>query len=625
MDREELKSFDEYHSSIDTLHVKNRWKRLLAFLGPAYLVSVGYMDPGNWATDIAAGSKFGYALIWVIILSNITAILVQSHSARLGLVTGKDLAQFSRSYYGKGLNFIFWILAEIAIAATDLAEVLGMAIGLNLLFGLNMLVGVSLSMFDTLIIMFLIKKGMRMLEAIIIGLISIIGISFLIELFFSKPSLTGIISGIVPTLPGTGALYIAIGIIGATVMPHNLYLHSSLVQTRRYQTTKSGIGKAIRFNFIDTSIALNLALFVNAAILILAASTFFRTGHHEVEDISQAHKMLEPLLGSVLAPVLFAIALIASGQSSTLTGTITGQIIMEGYLNMRIQPWLRRLITRSLAVIPAFITILVAGPSMAGPLLILSQVILSLQLGFALVPLVHWVSSRRVMGDFKIRNITAFITWVVVLMIVVLNVKLVFDTIVNMIQKGNHPWLLYGLILPSIAGAFLLLVYTIVEPYVEIKIPRILQPTHLPPERLELVVKQEFKKIAVSVDFSASDNRAISYALNEGGPEGEYFLVHIVESAGARMMKAEIYDRETEEDRSFLDRYCKQLEEQGYKATPVLDFGLARNVLPEVAKRLEADLLVMSSHRKGFLHQLIKGTTISQVQRKINIPLIILK
>ena len=328
-----------------TTELTSSWQKLLRFLGPAFLVSVGYMDPGNWATDIAAGSKFGYALIWVIVISNITAILLQSHSARLGIVTGKDIAQFSRSYYSKGLNFVYWILAEIAIAATDLAEILGMAIGLKLLFGLDMLIGVTLSLFDTFVIMYLVKKGVRTMEAIIIGLISVIGISFTIELFFSKPDMAEILKGIIPGLPGSEALYLAIGIIGATVMPHNLYLHSSLVQTRSFPRTDDGKKKAIKFNFFDTVIALNLALFVNAAILILAASVFFQTGHFEIADIMDAHKMLAPLLGTVLAPVLFAIALIASGQSSTLTGTLTGQIIMEGYLNIRLAPWLRRLIT----------------------------------------------------------------------------------------------------------------------------------------------------------------------------------------------------------------------------------------------------------------------------------------
>ena len=621
----DIKSFEEYHSSIDTVHVKSRWKRLLAFIGPAYLVSVGYMDPGNWATDIAAGSEFGYALIWVIILSNVTAILVQSHSARLGLVTGKDLAQFSRSYYPKSLNFIFWIFAEVAIAATDLAEVLGMAIGLNLLFGLNMLVGVTLSLFDTFIIMFLVKKGMRMMEAIIIGLISIIGISFLIELFFSRPQFSEIITGVVPTLPGPGALYIAIGIIGATVMPHNLYLHSSIVQTRRYEKDKEGLARAIRYNFVDTSIALNMALFVNAAILILAASTFFTTGHHEIQDITDAHKMLEPLLGTTLAPLLFSIALIASGQSSTLTGTITGQIVMEGYLNLRIEPWLRRLITRSLAVIPAFIVIMLSGPGEAGSLLILSQVILSLQLGFAIIPLVHWVSSNKIMGDFQVGRITRSISWLVVGLIIALNIKLVFDTIAGMLKTTHHPLLVYLVIIPLIGGAFLLLLYIIVEPVVKFRLPISLLPTHKDPGSIVLKKPKAFRRIAIPIDFSKSDKVAINYALTQGGFDATYYLIHIVESASARLMSSEVFDRETFDDKEYLERYVEQLSQMGYTVSSCIDFGMARNRLPEVVKKVEADLLVMTSHKKGRLHQLIKGTTITSVQKKVDIPMMIIR
>jgi manganese transport protein len=620
-----IKSFSEYHSSIDTVHVKSNWRRMLAFLGPAYLVSVGYMDPGNWATDIAAGSQFGYALIWVIVLSNFTAILLQSHSARLGLVTGKDIAQFSRTYYPRYLNFIYWIFAEIAIAATDLAEVLGMAIGLKLLLGLNMLLGVTLSLFDTFIIMFLVRRGMRMLEAIIIGLVSVIGISFLLELLLSKPSVSEIFTGFIPSLPGSGSLYIAIGIIGATVMPHNLYLHSSIVQTRKYATDKKGLKRAIRFNILDTSIALNLALFVNAAILILAASAFYTTGHTEITDIMDAHRMLQPLLGTVLAPVLFAVALIASGQSSTLTGTITGQIVMEGYLNLRIEPWLRRLITRSIAVIPAFITIWIAGESMSGSLLILSQVILSLQLGFAIVPLVHWVSSKRIMGDFRINIPVRFISWLAVGVIIVLNVKLVVDTMAELLRISIHPMLVYILILVPVSGAFLLLLYTIVEPVIKFRIPLTLAPAHHDPGALILEKPMAYKRIAVSIDFSEADNHAINAAISQGGKDAEYFLIHIVESAGARMMRSDISDSETSDDRVFLERYAQQLTDANYSCKTIIDFGLAGNVIPQVIKKIDAHLLVMSSHRKGGLHRFFKGRTISAVQKRVNIPLIILK
>jgi manganese transport protein len=611
----------------DTIKVenKNRWKKLLSFLGPAYLVSVGYMDPGNWATDIAAGSRYGYSLLWVIILSNLTAILVQSHSARLGIVTGKDIAQFSRGYYFRWHNFVYWVLAEIAIAATDLAEILGMAIGLKLLFGLNMLIGVTLSLFDTLIIMYLVKRGMRSMEAVIIALISIIGISFSIELFLSKPQLPDILRGAIPHIPDSQALYIAIGIIGATVMPHNLYLHSSLVQTRKFARDNEGKSKAIKYNFIDTFVALNLALFVNAAILILAASTFHRTGHFEVEDIQNAHKMLAPLLGTIMAPLLFGIALIASGQSSTLTGTLTGQIVMEGYLNIRLSPWLRRLITRLLAVIPAFFTILIAGESKSGALLILSQVILSLQLGFVVVPLLHWVSSEKIMGEFRIRVHTRIISWIVIFVILVLNLKMVYDMISGWMESVVlSPFILY-LILILIGGAFLLLVYTILEPYISRFQLREVTSPHGIAKDIVLSSPKPFMKIGIGLDFSSSDLKAINYALKLGSADTEYCLIHIVESAGARIMHAEASDNETAKDKNFLEHYAGQLEKMNVKATTYVGFGEAENSLPKAVKDLELELLVLSSHRQGFLHRFFKGTTINKVQVNVDIPVFIVK
>jgi manganese transport protein len=610
---------------IDTRTISGKWRKILAFLGPAYLVSIGYMDPGNWATDIAAGSRFGYALIWVIVVSNLIAILVQSHSARLGLVTGKDLAQFSRSYYNKRINFVMWILAEIAIAATDLAEVLGMAIGLNLLFGLQLTVGVIISLFDTFLLMFLLKKGIRQLEAFIIALISIIGFSFVIELFFSKPEISSIFSGLIPVLPGNGSLYIAIGIIGATIMPHNLYLHSSLVQTRRFDKTHEGVAKAIKFNLFDTTIALNLALFVNTAILILAASAFYTTGHHEIDDIMQAHKMLVPILGSVLAPILFAVALIASGQSSTLTGTLTGQIIMEGYLNLRIQPWLRRLITRSLAVIPAFILILIAGNKMAGVLLIFSQVILSLQLGFALIPLLHWVSSKKIMGNFKISLFTKIISWFAVGIIVVLNIGLVIDFLKDIYLHGFFTFT--SIFVSTIStSAILFLGYITFEPILRPHKVQNLIPTHHAPIEIVLQKNKDYKRIAVTVDFSEADSKALNCAVTQGGTEAEYILIHIVESAGARTWNNENSDTETDEDGAFIFKYSEALTRKNYKNTTIIDFGIARNVLPEVVKKANADLLIMSSHgEKNIFHRILKGQTISNVQRKIEIPVLILK
>ncbi len=324
------------------------------------------MDPGNWATDIAGGSQFGYALLWVLLMSNIMALLLQSFSARLGIVTQRDLAQASRETYSKFINYIFYFLAEIAIAACDLAEVLGMAIGINLLFDIPLIEGVFITVLDTFLLLFLINKGIRKMEAFIIALVMVIGVSFIFEMIFAQPEMDKVIYGLIPSMPSQAALYIAIGIIGATVMPHNLYLHSSLVQTRKFDRTQAGIKQAIKYNFIDSAIALNLAFFVNAAILILAAATFYKNGKFDVAEIQDAHQFLEPLLGTKWAPILFAVALIAAGQSSTVTGTLAGQIVMEGYLNLRIQPWVRRIITRLIAIVPAVIVITIFGESVTG-------------------------------------------------------------------------------------------------------------------------------------------------------------------------------------------------------------------------------------------------------------------
>ena len=500
-----------------------------------------------------------------------------------------------------------------------------MAIGLRLLFGLNMLIGVTLSLFDTLIIMYLVKKGIRTLEAIIIALISIIGISFVIELFFAKPEFSELVKGIFPSLPDYKALYIAIGIIGATVMPHNLYLHSSLVQTRNFERNSAGKRKAIRFNMIDTTIALNLALFVNAAILILAASTFYKTGHHEVEDIIDAHKMLAPLLGTVLAPVLFAVALIASGQSSTLTGTLTGQIVMEGYLNIRIAPWLRRLITRLMAVIPAFITILFAGESMAGALLILSQVILSLQLGFAILPLLHWVSSKKIMGEFRIKTLTIMVTWLATLLIIYLNLKMVIGFILDWMNTTSQPIILYTIVLAVVAAGVILLLYTLIEPVFGRLITREVRSPHPVAGKIVFNPPSPFKTIGICTDFSDSDIRSINYGLKFGTRETQYILIHIVESAAARAVDSEVKDVETKNDTNALDAYISQLALNKIKAERYIGFGQVTDALPEVVKEKQIELLIMSSHRKGFLHRLFKGTVINKIQRRINIPVFIAK
>jgi len=379
------------------------WRRALAFAGPGYLVAVGYMDPGNWATDLAGGAHFGYALLSVILISNMMAILLQGLAAKLGIVTGRDLAQACRDHYSRPVSISLWLLCEIAIAACDLAEVIGSAIALNLLFGIALPWGIAITSLDVLLVLLLQHKGFRLLEALVIVLIATVAGCFLFEIIISRPHLGALAAGFVPrlaTLRDPGQLYIAIGILGATVMPHNLYLHSSIVQTRRYDETPQGKRVAVRWAFLDSTVALSFALFINAAILVVAAATFHKAGHMAVAEIQDAYKLLTPLLGVTGASAVFAFALLASGQNSTLTGTLAGQIVMEGFLNIRLRPWLRRLITRLVAIVPAAFTAIFFGASGTAKLLILSQVILSVQLSFAVFPLVRFTSERAKMGDF---------------------------------------------------------------------------------------------------------------------------------------------------------------------------------------------------------------------------------
>ena len=406
------------------------WRKLLAFAGPGYLVAVGYMDPGNWATDLAGGSKFGYALLSVILLSNLMAVLLQGLASKLGIVTGRDLAQACRDHYPRPVAIVLWVLCEIAIAACDLAEVIGSAIALNLLFGLPVAVGVLLTGFDVLLLLSLQNRGVRILEALVITLIATVGFCFLFEIILARPDVAGIARGFLPTtrvISDREMLYVAIAILGATVMPHNLYLHSSIVQTRGYEETPSGRREAVRFAFIDSTIALSFALFINAAILIVAAATFHTTGRTEVAEIQDAYKLLTPLLGAG-ASTAFALALLASGQNSTLTGTLAGQIVMEGFLNIRIRPWLRRLITRLIAIVPAALVAIFYGESGTAQLLILSQVILSLQLSFAVFPLVLFTSDRVKMGAFVNALWVKILAWTVALVIAGLNAWLLLQT-----------------------------------------------------------------------------------------------------------------------------------------------------------------------------------------------------
>ncbi len=428
-------SLPEVHGSIAVPQGAGFWKKLLAFAGPGYLVAVGYMDPGNWATDLAGGARFGYTLLSVIMISNLMAILLQALAARLGIASGRDLAQACRDSYSKPTTFLLWILCEIAIAACDLAEVLGAAIALQLLFGLPLIWGVCLTALDVLVVLFLQHKGFRYVEALVVALILLIAGSFAIEIWLAHPPIGAIASGFIPRteiLRNPEMLYIAIGILGATVMPHNLYLHSSIVQTRKYRDTSEGRREAIRFATIDSSVALMSALFINAAILIMAAATFHGTAYESVADIDDAHALLSPLLGTSLASTLFAVALLCSGQNATLTGTLAGQIVMEGFINLRIRPWLRRLVTRLIAIIPAVIVILIYGDEGSGPLLILSQVILSLQLPFAVFPLVAFTGDRHKMGEFVSPIWIRLLAWSVAIVIGGLNVWLLYQTFTSL-------------------------------------------------------------------------------------------------------------------------------------------------------------------------------------------------
>ena len=422
-----MPSLPEVHRSVAVPAGAGFWRKLMAFSGPGFLIAVGYMDPGNWATDIAGGSEFEYRLIYVLLASNLMAILLQSLASRLGIVTARDLAQACRESYSRRVSLGLWIFAEIAIAACDLAEVIGSAIALNLLFHIPLLVGVCLTALDVLAILYLQHRGFRYLEIVVVTLIATIGICYLLEILMVRPDAAGILRGFVPAremFTSRDMLYISVGMLGATVMPHNLYLHSSLVQTRAIERTPQGLRTAIRFNFIDSFLALNFAFLINAAILIMAAGSFYRHGLYQMAEIQQAYRTLSPLLGAPFASLLFALALLCSGQNSTLTGTLAGQVVMEGFLHIRIAPWLRRLITRLLAIVPAIFTVALYGERGTARLLILSQVILSLQLSFAVFPLVKFTSDRRKMGEFVNPGWLRGVSWSVAVLIAGLNAYL---------------------------------------------------------------------------------------------------------------------------------------------------------------------------------------------------------
>jgi len=618
-------SLSEVHQSVDTTsESKPGWKRILSFFGPAYLVSVGYMDPGNWATDLAGGSQFGYTLLWVLLMSNLMALLLQSLSARLGIVRGRDLAQANRETYPRSINVSLYLLAEVAIAACDLAEVLGMAIGIQLLTGIPLLWAVLITVLDTFLLLVLQRLGMRKMEAFIICLVAIIGISFLTELLMIRPTPDAgeIARGLIPSIPGEAALVIAIGIIGATVMPHNLYLHSALVQTRKIKRDEKGIRRALKLNFIDSTIALNLAFFVNAAILVLAAAVFFKTGHTTVADIKDAYQLLDPLIGSKIAPYLFAIALIAAGQSSTVTGTLAGQIVMEGYLQLRINPWMRRLLTRVIAIIPAVIVILINGEDNITSLLVLSQVVLSLQLGFAIIPLIHFVSDKKTMGIFAIGPVVRTLAWLITAILVYLNVRMVSEQAINYFATGES--LIWKIVIALGGVAFLaLLVITTVYPLLNKTLRNVSLQVHKDAATEGEVQVASYRRIAVALDFSRRDHLLLAHAQRQADSQTHIVLIHIVESAPARILGTETDDFETRKDQEKLDGYAAYLRSKGFQAEGRLGFRNRNKEIPRLVKESGADLLVIGAHGHSGMKDWLYGETIDAVRHRLKITVLI--
>ena len=615
-------SLEEVHGSVKTQQT-TIWRRLFAFVGPAYLVSVGYMDPGNWATDLEGGSRFGYKLIWVILMSNMMAVLLQTLAARLGIVTGKDLAQACRSEYSKAASFILWILCEIAIAACDLAELLGTIIGLNLLFGLPLLGGCAVTLFDTFLLLAIQRLGIRKMELFIVSLITVIASGFVVNLFLAKPDYGAAVAGLLPSVPH-GSVYIILGIIGATVMPHNLYLHSSLVQTRKVSRLIDSKAQACKYNFIDSAIALNAAFFVNAAILVLAAAVFFRHGI-VVTEIQQAHQMLGQMLGTRTASIAFGLALLAAGQSSTLTGTLAGQIVMEGFVKIRLRPMLRRLITRSLALLPAVIVIFISGDKGTYKLLIFSQVVLSLQLPFAIVPLVHFTSDKIKMGAFASRLWVKVLAWITSGIIIVLNAKLVIDQIAEW-TTGSTPAVVSVLIVLVVGAVTLFLLYLIVLPL--FRRGKIRQSDHTDDATgvIEHIRSQPLKNIVATLGRDHADAAIISRALSVAKADHAMLtLLHVVDSASGQVYGTDVYDEHTRDDEKYLLDIARQLREEGIPVEIALAFGNPAKEVVKFAETHAVDMLVMGSHGHRMIADLLWGETVAPVRHKVDIPILIVR
>jgi manganese transport protein len=623
MDAQRL-SLADVHESVHTAH-PYFWKRMLAFAGPAYLISVGYMDPGNWATDLEGGARFGYRLLWVLVMSNFMAILLQTLSARLGIVTRRDLAQACRDEYSKSVSIVLWLLCELAIVACDLAEVLGAAIGLNLLFHLPLLIGVLVTALDTLLVLWFTRLGIRVIEAFVLVLIATIAGCFAFEIFFAQPHFSEVLGGLLPRL-NSQSLYVAVGIIGATVMPHNLYLHSALVQTRRIGETVEDKRRACNFNFLDSSVALNGALFVNAAILILAASVFFKRGI-VVTEIQQAHQLLAPLLGTTAASVLFGAALLCSGQSSTLTGTMAGQVVMEGFLHFKMQPWLRRLVTRCLAITPAALTIYFAGDSGSYQLLILSQVVLNLQLPFAVIPLIQFTNDRKRMGQFANGLALKTAAWACAAVILILDLWLIWTEMEGWVAKSGRyqPLVLGACILVGI-GFCALLAVTVYRPAARLK--RVTaEPiaVKLPAEPTPLLPSRTYSTILVPLDHSPGDREAIGNALALARMHGaRMVLLHVEEGVTSQIFGSLASTAEVTEGVDYLNQVVSSLRQLNVTVDVVVRHGSspAKEIVDAVGE-IRPDLLVMASHGHRGLKDLVFGTTINDVRHHVKIPMLI--
>jgi len=610
-------SLPEVHSSVQTAR-PTVLRRMLAFAGPAYLVSVGYMDPGNWATDLVGGSRFGYRLLWVIVLSNAMAILLQTLAARLGIVAGRDLAQACRESYPKPVCNALWVLCEIAIAACDLAEVLGAAIGLKLLFHLPLLDGVLLTALDTILVLWLSRFGIRVIEAAILSMIAIMTGCFLVELFFAHPAMHEMFFGLTPRLDNA-SLYVAVTIVGATVMPHNLYLHSALVQTRRIGKSVADKREACRFNLVDSVVALNGALIVNAAILVLAAAVFFNRGII-VEEIEQAQGLLQPLLGTAMASGLFAVALLASGQSSTLTGTYAGQIVMEGFLDLRMRPWMRRLVTRTLAIIPAVVTIKISGDRATLWLLLLSQAIISMQLPFAVIPLIRFTNDRQRMGSFANRAWVKTLAWSTAAVILGLNLWLVVDQMTPWVVA--HP--LGGLLLiPVLAGVFALLGWiTFAGARRRLAVPEAATAAVTVTSDLHAPV---YRRILVPLDHSSRDRAAIAHAAYLSRLNGATLhLVHVEEGATSRLFGSLADDAEVHAGEEYFSGIVASLAHQNIAAELTVAHGSSpKDEIVKLARQICPDLIVMGAHGHRGVKDLVFGNTINGVRHEVDAPVLV--